>query len=200
MVENNIMDTASKEYSDYYLQKYAKWWRFLSPVEIPFKFFARCLCKGKTLDVGCGPGRYLSFLPDATGIDHNPEFIFYARRRGFKVFLSQEFDEDFDKSLQRFDTLLFSHILEHMEFQQACEFVKKYLPTLKPGGKVIIIVPDGISFKNDPSHRCYFDCNLIKKLASANSLHLQKAMYHPFPKYMSRWLVNDAAYKLSFQA
>jgi len=190
------MDTSTREYAEYYLKKYHIWWRFWTPLEVPFKYFAKCLCKGKTLDVGCGPGRYLSFLSNATGIDHNPCFVGYARDRGFDVYSNEDFEKDFDHHLNEFDTLLFSHILEHMEFHLACKFVEKYLPTLKKDGRIVIIVPHGICYHNDPSHICYLDCKMIKELASVNNLNLIKEMYHPFPEWLSRWIVNDAAFIL----
>ena len=187
--------TNSNEYTKYYLKKFNIWYRRLFPIDIPFKFIAKACCKGKILDIGCGPGRYLAFFKDkAIGVDHNRDFIEYTRNRGFKTYLTEDF---FKANIQeKFDTLLFSHILEHMNFQEGIKLIKRYLPYLKNQGRIVIIVPHGYCYNNDPTHVLYYDKKKIEELAYCLNYKLIKNFYHPFPDYLSKWFITDGIYIL----
>lgn len=190
----NINSTSNHEYTEYYLKKYNIWYRRLFPIDIPFKFIAKSCCRGKILDIGCGPGRYLSFFPDrAVGVDHNKDFVEYTRERGFHTFYSKDF---LDTNKEEFDTLLFSHILEHMNFQEGITLIKTYLPFLRKEGRIVIIVPHGYCFKNDPTHILYYDKYKIDELAFNINLKVTKSFYHPFPDFLSKWFITDGIYIL----
>lgn len=193
---NTENSTNSKDYADYYLKKFNIWYRRFLPIDVPFNFVAKMACFGKILDIGCGPGRYLKFFKNAVGIDHNNLFIEYAKENGFEAYLNSEFKEKFNYFF--FDTLLFSHILEHMNFEQAILLVKEYLPYLKKNGRIVIVLPDGRSYYNDPTHVLNFTPVEVKLLAKALDLTYKKVFYHPFPKFFGKWLVNDAIYILNF--
>lgn len=190
----NSNSTSNHEYTKYYLGKYNIWYRRLFPIDIPFKFIAKSCCRGKILDIGCGPGRYLSFFKDkAIGVDHNKDFVAYTRERGFKTFYSKDFLAD---NKEVFDTLLFSHILEHMNLEEGVALVKTYLPFLKKYGRIVIIVPHGYCFRNDPTHVLYYDKNKVEELAYALNYKIKKKFYHPFPDWLSRYLITDGIYIL----
>ena len=187
--------TQNHEYSVYYLKKYNIWYRKYFPVDVPFKFIARAMCRGKILDVGCGPGRYLSFLGNRiTGVDYNWDFVYYARNKRYRVFHTSEF---FGRRMEYFDTLLFAHILEHMSMEDGIDLINNYLPYLKFNGRIIIIVPHGYCYKNDPTHVLYYDRNKIEELAFKLNFKNGKTFYHPFPDWMSSFLVTDGIYILS---
>lgn len=188
---NKTQDT---DYYRYYLDKYNVWWRFLLPWEVPFKYMARKICKGRVLDVGCGPGRYLSFLADAIGIDHNPEMVNFARSRGFMAYTSDEFAGEKNFTQGSFDTILFAHVIEHMSFSEACNLISAYRSYLKPNGRIVLVVPQGRAYRNDHTHVCYFDDQAINKLAEKLQLHLTRTLHHPFPRQLSEWISNDAIY------
>lgn len=193
---NTKNSTKSKDYADYYLKKFNIWYRKVLPVDVPFSFIAKRACCGKILDIGCGPGRYLKFFKNAVGVDHNKIFIEYAKKNGFEAYLINEFKHKFDSLL--FDTLLFSHILEHMNFENAILLIKEYLPYLNKNGRIVIVLPDGKSYQNDPTHVLNFTPVEVKLLAKELGLTFKKVFYHPFPKAFGKWLVNDAIYILNF--
>ena len=189
------MFTNTHQYTKYYMKKYNIWYRKLFPVDIPFKFIAKACCKGRILDVGCGPGRYLAFFKnDAVGVDHNKDFVAYAQNQGFNSYFSEDF---LKKGIQvKFDTLLFSHILEHMNLQEGIKLINTYLPYLKKNGRIVIIVPHGYCFENDPTHVLYYDFNRVEELASKIHYRIKRNFYHPFPDWLSKWLITDGIYIL----
>lgn len=191
---NKINNTNTKEYTRYYLKKFNIWYRRFFPVDIPFKFIAKSCCRGKILDIGCGPGRYLAFFPErATGIDHNIDFINYTRKRGFTSFHTSELDKIKE---QKYDTLLFSHILEHMPMNIGENLIKQYINFLKNNGRIVIVVPHGCCYKNDPTHVLYYGPEQINQLSQRIGFHLKKSFYNPFPDFLSNFLITDGIYIL----
>ncbi len=190
-------NTKSSDYAAYFLKKHRRWWRLILPVQVPYKWFARRICRGNVLEIGCGAGRYLNFLfPRATGVDHNPEMISYVKEAGFTAYLSQEFLTIWPGG-KLFDTLLCSHTLEHMNFSAGCQLMQEYLRFLLPEGRVVIIVPQGAAFFTDPTHVCKYDDKLIEKLSAATGLRLLKAYSFPMPNFLSKiFPYNDAVYIL----
>lgn len=97
---------------------------------------------------------------------------------------------------EKFDTLLFSHILEHMNFQDGISLIKTYLPFLNNSGRLVIIVPHGFCFKNAPTHILYYEINKVKELATNIKFLVTKSFYHHFPDFLSQWLITDGIYIL----
>lgn len=109
-------------------------------------FLRRCLNKfsatGQTfLDIGCG---YCRFQPIVTscgltyiGVEKNAETLGKNVARGIEC-LSPQIVET---SSSRVDVMLFSHIVEHFDFENLIEFLNRYLPKLCIGGIVIILTP-----------------------------------------------------------
>src|SRR5881296_1760420 len=74
--------------------------------------------RSRTLEVGCGRGRYLRMLSgmgfDVTGVDANPELVRANREAGFRCLTAEEFKQ----SLDRYDVMLMSHVIEHFAPQE----------------------------------------------------------------------------------
>ncbi len=189
--------TNTKAYAEYYLKKYNALYRKLLPVDVVFHYIANILCKGRVLDVGCGPGRYLKFFKDALGVDHNKYLVKYAQAQGLNALLPNEFTCKYPKE-PAFDTLLFSHILEHMPIEDSISLIQGYLPYLEKKGRVVVILPHGKSFYNDPTHLVDFKMSHMKTLAAQLNMVLLRQIYYPFPKFFSKYLVNDVIYVLAF--
>ena len=189
--------TKTNSYATYFFNKHNKWWRFILPVQIPYKHIARIICKGNVLDIGCGAGRYLEFLrPNATGIDHNPKMIEYVRGKGFKAYLPEDFFFC-ESNHEYYNTLLFSHILEHMSFDDARLLLLKYLPFMQRNGVAVIIVPQGRAYYSDYTHICPYDDATIKNLASTTGTWLAKSMTFPLPAILGKiFPYNDSIYIL----
>lgn len=100
----------------------------------------------KLLDVGCGDGLFLSRAQklgyEVCGFDFNPEQIKYAKRY-YK--LENIFVGTLDTFLKShsnilFDVISFFEVIEHLDNPK--EFIIKALSILRPGGFLIISIPN----------------------------------------------------------
>jgi SAM-dependent methyltransferase len=161
------------------------WWKRLLDVQRPYRWNLRRLELGYVLDVGCGLGRNLENLggPDAgVGVDHSAEAVAVARRRGFVAYLPDEFAASPHAVPDRFDALLFSHVLEHMYSAEARELVTTYLPYLRSSGRVVMITPQEAGFRSDPTHVTFLDLDELTGLANALGLRKVRSYSFPFPR------------------
>lgn len=129
----------------------------------------------KVLDVGCGYGRHLKSLHkigyhNCYGIDISGEQINYARDilRLNNVEKADAIVWLGDKK-SAFDMVLAVDILEHLDNNDLVDLCRKVLTCLKPGGKFIVQVPNGISLINpilygDLTHFRVFTVESIKQL------------------------------------
>lgn len=154
--------------------------KLLGPVN-PYKWNIRRLCDGKVLDIGCGVGRNLRYLnrPDALGVDHNEASVEFTKCLGFQAVSSNEFEKMLPALKETFDSILISHVIEHMTPENALNLLTAYLPALKKGGKVILICPQQRGYKSDETHETYFDRVMQKELAQ--KVCGKKLQYRSFP-------------------
>lgn len=105
---------------------------------------------GAYLDIGCGPGLLLELIqkrrPAASFsiADAYPACLDIAERRlgGVQArYLLDETRFEPDKVIDRtFDTILLSHVLEHL--RNPIDGIESMMSLLKPGGKLILAVPN----------------------------------------------------------
>jgi predicted SAM-dependent methyltransferase len=115
-------------------------------------------------------------------LDHNPFSVEAARNRGLRAFLPDDFRNSAFAKPGAFDSLLLSHVLEHMTANQALALLGDYLPFVKRGGQVILITPQERGFRSDPTHVQFFDFEGLKGLQSHGGLKEEKAFSFPFPR------------------
>jgi len=100
-------------------------------------------------DLGCGPGTLLWWLQqrgfaDAQGVDASPEQIAAAHDLG--VAFAQEGDIfAFLKDQPAFDLLFARDVIEHFDKQAVFDLLAAALAGLKPGGRLVLQVPNGAS-------------------------------------------------------
>lgn len=93
--------------------------------------------RGYVLDVGCREGLYLgAYSGEGLGLDMEGYWVEHCQRKGLNVLQA-----DANSFIQEgaFDTILLSHILEHLENIE--EVLRNVYQSLKPGGKILITVP-----------------------------------------------------------
>ena len=164
------------------------WWKKVIRAQAPYRRNIRRIAEDLTLDVGCGIGRNLTHLDgNGVGVDINPHSIEVARRHGLIAYTPDEFTAGPHSSPASYGTLLFAHVLEHMELTEAIALVTRYLPYLKPGGRVVVIVPQEASFRTDATHVARVDSDEIRQIAESTGLVIEDIYSFPFPRSFGRF-------------
>lgn len=154
----------------------------------PYRWKIRRIASGDVLEVGCGIGRNLHFLGSrAVGVDHNSMSIKVCRERGFVAYTPDEFTALPDTAPKIFDTILLSHVLEHLTLSDARALLHTYLQYLLPSGKLIIICPQQRGFASDSTHATYFDLDALAQLAASVQCSEVSRQSFPFPAFVGRW-------------
>ena len=95
------------------------------------------LLRGYVLDIGCGTGAYLEeYSGPSLGIDALISNVKICNEKGIRAIVA---DANTFVSNDTFDTVLLSHILEHLDQPQVV--IKNAIRNTKPGGRIIIILP-----------------------------------------------------------
>jgi SAM-dependent methyltransferase len=132
---------------------------FINPVIRQFK--------GYVLDIGCGPGVYLeNYHGSSLGIDAHPSNIRICERKGIHA---METDANQFVQENTFDTVLISHVLEHLEIPT--QVIENAYRSVKPGGRIIIIVPCYQGFisglNEEVGHKNFIDEKYLNEKMSA---------------------------------
>ena len=163
------------------------WWKRLLDVQRPYRKHLRSLKPGFVLDVGCGLGRNLSHCGGhGVGIDANTAAVAECRARGFEAYTPEDFEGTPHATTAPFDTLLISHVLEHMPRTDAVALAGRYLPRIRPGGRAIFITPQEAGFRSDPTHVELVDLEGLTAIAREIGLEPIEAYSFPFPRVAGR--------------
>ncbi|MBU0952732.1 MAG: class I SAM-dependent methyltransferase, partial [Elusimicrobia bacterium] len=134
-----------------YQEEYFKPW--ISKLQEPrLKFFVKrwekiekpaLAAKGKILDVGCGPGEFLSFAKKDGWETFGTEISAFAAAHAAKKFGLNVFTGDLREAKfpdNNFDVVTIWHVLEHMPDPSAV--LKEINRIIKPSGVLVIAVPN----------------------------------------------------------
>jgi SAM-dependent methyltransferase len=142
---------------------------------------------GLTLDVGCGIGRNIEHLGgNAVGVDTNAYSVAEARKRGFRSYTPAEFAASEWQHEAAFDSILLAHVAEHMRRDQLVELLSEYLPALRPGGQVVLITPQEVGFRSDPTHVEFMDLDRLRGVADELGLLRVRDSSFPLPRRFGR--------------
>lgn len=117
---------------------------------------------GSCLQVGCAHGDQTSLLlerfADLTVLEPDPTFIAHTRERlGDRVNFAEALLEDYETD-RRFETIVFSHVLEHVLDPVAA--LRRLGALLAPGGRLYVVVPNAEA----PSRRIAVKMGLFSHL------------------------------------
>ena len=104
----------------------------------------------RVLEIGCGEGSFLSAIKnkyggEPVGLELNPSAVDKAVSLGLKVY-QKELNDFSLEHREAFDVLCLFQVLEHIA--DPIRFLQQALYTVKPGGKLIVCVPDNDSLVN----------------------------------------------------
>jgi 2-polyprenyl-3-methyl-5-hydroxy-6-metoxy-1,4-benzoquinol methylase len=192
------MDTSQAGYTERLRElSGARWKRWLN-VQAPYQRHLRKYDLGVTLDVGCGIGRNLPTLaPGSRGVDHNADSVQFAQARGLAACTVRDFEKERTYHLGRYDSILFAHVLEHMRRKDAVSIVWRYLPNLKPGGRVLFICPQMRGYKSDRTHVTYLSGDDLVEVAREAGLVPGRPTSFPFPAAAGRVFTYNETHLLS---
>ncbi len=114
-----------------------------------WSFFVKKIIRPKygdvILDIGCGPADILNYFPevDYYGFDISKSYINKAKKRYGKRgnFFAKSLIFDDLKNMPKFDLVIASGVLHHMNDETARRIFKVAYSALKPGGRFLTIDP-----------------------------------------------------------
>lgn len=158
----------------------------------PYAIHIRSIVSGATLEVGCGIGRVLSFLPrQMVGVDRNASSVSVCREKGLAAYLPTEFEALY-RGRKCFGTLLLSHVVEHMPMADAIALVRTYRPYLECGAQLVLISPQEKGFASDPTHVEFMGFDRLATICRDTGFAVQKAYSFPFSRGMgTHYIYNE---------
>jgi 2-polyprenyl-3-methyl-5-hydroxy-6-metoxy-1,4-benzoquinol methylase len=149
------------------------------------------------LEVGCGDGQFLAYLKNkniaCTGLELNEKAIQTGRAKGLDV--HADTIQDFARTHQNaFDVVCYFQVLEHITDVQS--FVQASVDALKPGGKLIICVPNNEGFlkydkhnllNQPPHHMGLWTTASLRNLSRICNITLKEVHYEPLYRSNHSW-------------
>jgi len=151
------------------------------------------LLKGKTIDIGCGPGELLRKLPKGSiGLEINRITVAHGHSMGLNI---QHYNPQKDRyqlcGLEpgQYESLILSHVLEHLENpEQVLRTLLRSARRLEVK-RVVVIVPGKKGFFFDPTHKTFIRPIFFKKikLEVSEGFKLVRQRYFPVDiKFLER--------------
>lgn len=179
-------DTAGTTYAERLTRLSGRGWKQRLDVQAPYRANIQRLTLGRTLDVGCGIGRNLSYLTaDSIGVDHNPHSVRIARDRGLTACTTEEFFAD-TSAIRPFDSILAAHLVEHVQLGEAEAILASYLPFLRVGGRCVLICPQESGYRSDETHVSFSDFGTLRTLSARLGLEFQHEYSYPFSRSLGK--------------
>ena len=154
----------------------------------------------KVLEIGCGSGLFLERLKvskcDVTGLELNSKAIADCRKKGLTV--HAELIEPYSENHSNvYDVVCTFQVLEHVSNVKS--FISSAIKTLKPGGKLIISVPNSNPYfhKHDkyhtlnlpPHHSGLWNKYSLEKLTEYFPIKLENIKTEPLKEFKEWYLV-----------
>lgn len=149
------------------------------------------------LEVGCGDGQFLEHLKNkniaCAGLELNEKAIEAGRNKGLNVHADtiQDFARTHKSS---FDVVCYFQVLEHIT--DVHSFLQASVDVLKPGGKLIVCVPNNAGFlkydksnllNQPPHHMGLWTAASLANLSRVFNINLKKVYHEPLYRSDPSW-------------
>ncbi|MFQ5527161.1 MAG: class I SAM-dependent methyltransferase [Thermoanaerobaculia bacterium] len=151
----------------------------------------RSLLPGGGIDVGCGLGDFLSFTGNFVGVDVNDKVVDYCREQGLDVSLGSVYDLPFEDGFV--ENAILDNVFEHLDRPPDC--LRELSRVLKPGGRILLVVPNRRGWKLDATHITFWDETNLPQLVTQEGFDVLKARHFPLP---SKAVGNISAYNVFY--
>jgi len=125
------------------------------------------LCRGEVIELGCGKGHLSKAIWDrghqVTGVDLNMKSIQKAKKLYPHIPFIRTDIRDLKLPEESFDTAVLSEVLEHVPEVQGNEILNKAWNLIRPGGRLVVSVPNEDSIRH-PNHVRQFNIWGLKVL------------------------------------
>lgn len=183
-------DTRDQTYANYLIENQSSVISVL--LQTPYRWHLKALNLGRTLDIGCGAGRNLrSLTRESVGIDHNAMLVASCVERGMNAFTTDAFLSRKGEYFGAFDSILLSHVAEHMTVEQFTGLAREYSQFLKSGGRIFIICPQEKGYESDSTHVVFMTFELISKALTDAGFKIQRRYSFPFPRFVGKFFRNN---------
>lgn len=156
--------------------------------DIAYNEISRVKGHVKVLDVGCGKGVFLEHLRkkgiNSTGLEFNDTAIKICKQKELEVH-KKSIEEYSTYNKEKYDVVCTFQVLEHVP--EVYEFISSCLECLKPGGRLIISVPNNTPYyagyniyatgNIPPHHMGLWNLDSLKKLERFYPITLIKHDY-----------------------
>lgn len=177
----------NKTYTSYLVDMQTAWWKRLLNVQLPYRWLIKRQSLGRTLDIGCGIGRYLAILnSESVGVDPNESSVEFVRDKGLKAYTPEQLLKSPDAKPESFDSFLVAHVAEHLGVEGTISMLEEYIHLLKPGGRVMLQTPQEIAYRWDSTHVEFIDFEKHRQIAKRLDLTEIKAFSFPLPRFMGK--------------
>jgi len=176
----------TEAYTNRLVQLQQSLWKRSLDVQAPYRWNLKRLHMGRMLDIGCGIGRNLINLGGGVGIDPNVSAVEIACSRGLTAYTPEAFLTSLDYQQASYDSLLLSHVAEHIGVAETISLVARYLNLLKPAGQVVMIAPQEAGYRSDATHVAFIDFARLREINAALGLVESRVYSFPFPRIMGK--------------
>ena len=114
-----------------------------------------------------------------------------AVRRGFNALTVETFNSMYSDKKRQFDTLLVSHVLEHMTKLEAANLISFYLPYLKQQGRIIVITPQEKGFSSDPTHVEFMNFDIVSEVLEQSDRAIVEKYSFPLPRFFGKLFTHN---------
>ena len=150
--------------------------------------------KNRVLEIGCGRGSFIKKIQqkgaDCIGLELNENAVSYGQDKKVNI-LKESIQNHAKNNNERYDVVCSFQVVEHIA--KIKEFLQSSINVLKPGGRLVISVPnndslilkyyDNIVLNMPPHHMGMWDINSLISIQKKFNLQLDNVFFEPLQNY-----------------